>query len=632
MATFTPDASKPIVWNWINNDLEICPHEIQAAIEYERDCEKTDLTFGFSSTAIGVLSTAALLGLAGVTLAMVPPIALAVAGALHGYNAGIQSRRRELEAEFIEDYPDILKAIGSKLDQGQSSSKVASAYEGIFRLYRRGDDDAIIKVLGTVQTSGPMPIAGESSDHSADAEKMAAVDTPIAHSVDDNKMEPIAQTTAALPSSTSVKPGDSIGLDLAAVLLAMPEFCHILLAGENGTGKTTFAMALLKPIINKFIQITGFELLLIDPKRSRWNGLFQTKSYQSAFSNQPHDLERSVNRLERIYFKLDKLSTDRQKTGKRTEVPTLVIIDEVNTWLDALKAFDRNFKEENASLPPAERSPAPRLYNRAVDSIAGISRMGREDRVWLWLIGQNSNLEALGLSGAQDRANFSIVAVGLGDNQITIELALSNSTMFTRGQALKNALKEHQGKPYQIAACTRKPANLLIMPSSYKDNAQDDFPAEILARLGAPIAIPPNAPPPIAPSLSSEERKAEIARMKANIERLQELNEASHDERIQAGIDYEMHDSFDPPRDRLERLWEAAPAETDPAIELINEEQNPSKREALTIAYQWAMARQDKGDSIDRQTFLERARKDRNCEYLRDNRDEIWHCLEALIN
>ena len=326
-------------------------------------------------------------------------------------------------------------------------------------------------------------------------------------------------------------------------------------------------MALLKPIINKFIQITGFELLLIDPKRSRWNGLFQTKSYQSAFSNQPHDLERSVNRLELIYFKLDKLSSDRQKTGKRTEVPTLVIIDEVNTWLDALKAFDRNFKEENSSLPPAERSPAPRLYNRAVDSIAGISRMGREDRVWLWLIGQNSNLEALGLSGAQDRANFSIVAVGLGDNQITIELALSNSTMFTRGQALKNALKEHQGKPYQIAACTRKPANLLIMPSSYKDNAQEDFSAEILARFGStgttPIAPSPSAPETRSSLNSIEERKAEIERMKANIARLKESNDEAHDERTSAGVDYEMHDSFTPPRERLERAWDASADEVE---------------------------------------------------------------------
>lgn len=466
--------------------------------------------------------------------------------------------RREAEFHLLRECSNLPEALYALHLRNVNTSVLVGAYDALVssveaRLERGAEFteaevgqflEAKIKALGTIApvTNQSQPEIQPIDDAQNNAESPKVKDETLGIS----GVQPIAidqdATTAVAPSSTSVKPGDSIGLDLAAVLLAMPEFCHILLAGENGTGKTTFAMALLKPIINKFIQIAGFELLLIDPKRSRWNGLFQTKSYQSAFSNQPHDLQRSVNRLELIYFKLDKLSSDRQKTGKRTEVPTLVIIDEVNTWLDALKAFDRNFKEENASLPPAERSPAPRLYNRAVDSIAGISRMGREDRVWLWLIGQNSNLEALGLSGAQDRANFSIVAVGLGDNQITIELALSNSTMFTRGQALKNALKEHQGKPYQIAACTRKPANLLIMPSSYKDNAQEDFSAEILARLGAPIA----------PSLSSEREAA--------LDDLRELHQTIHDETLSRGIDYEMHDSFDPPRDRLERLWEAPSA------------------------------------------------------------------------
>ena len=87
-------------------------------------------------------------------------------------------------------------------------------------------------------------------------------------------------------------------------------------------------------------------------------------------------------------------------------------------------------------------------------------------------------------------------------------------------------------------------------------------------------------------------------------------------------------------RQMLEQAWEVAPTETtvlDAAMELINEESNTAKREALTIAYQWARARQDKGDSVDRQTFLERARKDRNSEYLRENRDEVWEELQGLL-
>lgn len=76
------------------------------------------------------------------------------------------------------------------------------------------------------------------------------------------------------------------------------------------------------------------------------------------------------------------------------------------------------------------------------------------------------------------------------------------------------------------------------------------------------LSIPAPSPAPETRSPSIEERKAKIERMKADIERLQERNDEAHDERISSGIDYEMHDSFDPPRERLERLWDI------PAVEV----------------------------------------------------------------
>ena len=69
---------------------------------------------------------------------------------------------------------------------------------------------------------------------------------------------------------------------------------------------------------------------------------------------------------------------------------------------------------------------------------------------------------------------------------------------------------------------------------------------------------------------------------------------------------------------------------TDPAIDLINSEPNPNKRQALLIAYSWAKGRSDKG--ITKADFLNRAKNERKCEYLKDNRDEIWEELEVLIS
>jgi len=268
MATFKPDASKPIVWNWIHNDLEICSHEILSAIEHERDCEKTDLSLGFGSTAIGVLSTALLLGLAGVGIAMVPPVALAVAGALHGYNSGVRGRRRELESEFIADYPDILKAIESKLDEGQASSRVASAYESIFRLYRRGDDEGIIKVLGksesqTIAQQGIQPSDNEGMTREK-GEALASTEIqPIAIAQDETVDKPIA----AAPSFTS--PNLTPPQTRSELIARLKQDCPLLLklvkshpiraVGVQRSGKTTLVkrLALLRMVLLEGHSVTA---------------------------------------------------------------------------------------------------------------------------------------------------------------------------------------------------------------------------------------------------------------------------------------------------------------------------------------------------------------------------------------
>ena len=71
---------------------------------------------------------------------------------------------------------------------------------------------------------------------------------------------------------------------------------------------------------------------------------------------------------------------------------------------------------------------------------------------------------------------------------------------------------------------------------------------------------------------------------------------------------------------------------TDSVVEIINSEPDPDKREALTIAYQWAIARRENGAAITRSDFLNRAKNDRQSAYLRDHRDEIWDDLQGLMS
>jgi hypothetical protein len=87
------------------------------------------------------------------------------------------------------------------------------------------------------------------------------------------------------------------------------------------------------------------------------------------------------------------------------------------------------------------------------------------------------------------------------------------------------------------------------------------------------------------------------------------------------------------PRESLEKLFQETPAlPTAPAIELIESVPNGEKREALLIAYRWAVTRLEDGKNIDKGSFVERARKERNCAYLRNNRDEIWDELQGLVD
>ncbi|MBW4527079.1 MAG: hypothetical protein KME18_18135 [Phormidium tanganyikae FI6-MK23] len=87
------------------------------------------------------------------------------------------------------------------------------------------------------------------------------------------------------------------------------------------------------------------------------------------------------------------------------------------------------------------------------------------------------------------------------------------------------------------------------------------------------------------------------------------------------------------PVQHLERSLElSAQSEKDSALELIHSIENLSKREAMLIAYQWAQTRIKDDREVDKASFMARARNDRNCDYLRENRDAIWDELETLIS
>ena len=190
-----------------------------------------------------------------------------------------------------------------------------------------------------------------------------------------------------------------------------------------------------------------------------------------------------------------------------------------------------------------------KALSRLKKFVVGLIGQGDSQGAWLWAMTQSPQVADLGMSGGV-RANLRAIGLVSPKNMAAVEALTSTKLIPPPPGGMDELRAIMAASPVGRAVFDGKLARWLPMPK-LQNHSGFDRDNRSISSTPSPIA----SPAPIA-SLSSEERKAEIARMKANIERLQELNEASHDERIQAGIDYEMHDSFDPPRDRLERLWE----------------------------------------------------------------------------
>lgn len=93
-------------------------------------------------------------------------------------------------------------------------------------------------------------------------------------------------------------------------------------------------------------------------------------------------------------------------------------------------------------------------------------------------------------------------------------------------------------------------------------------------------------------------------------------------------------------RESLERLYQESPSleveqaqidDTDPMIELLESEPDPQMRKALLIGYRWARSRISEGKEVTKDAFLNRAKNERKCDYLRENRSDVWDMLDGLI-
>ena len=211
--------------------------------------------------------------------------------------------------------------------------------------------------------------------------------------------------------------------------------------------------------------------------------------------------------------------------------------------------------------------------------IAHISSMGDSAESWLWFITQMVNVDDLGISGGF-RSIFRAIAVVAPKNINAVNAFLATTFVPMPSGRMEEIMSLMKQSPVNRAFYDGKSNQWYLMPELENHSGYDRDSRTYL--------------------------KGKLPQVKTP-----DTN----------------------PRESLEKLFQDTPAlPTAPAIELIESVPNGEKREALLIAYRWAVTRLEYGKDIDKGSFVERARKERNCAYLRDNRDEIWDELQGLVD
>ncbi|MGI0495095.1 hypothetical protein ACN4EG_25200 [Alkalinema pantanalense CENA528] len=522
MSYFTPEPDRTITSAWIDQGFDINAHEIKGAIDYEKDAESLDKNIGFAAVAGGASLIAVSLTLTGLTPFLIPSLALAAWGGLTGYNSAINARRRELEEDFLTEFPAILEMVAGKLAQGEPDSKVAAAFDAAFRYYRKGNDEAIAGMLQGNQSPQLPPPQDQVQDQDAPTQQ------------EPTSLPQSASQQAAKPSYAQT--GDDVARSLAEKLQST------LIVGQPGAGKGMLIAMATREVkrLHPDVQIWA-----IDPKADPQEaGYWQACDRMLSIPISPFT---KFEDMDYICDRIDGFIAEFQASNK----PKLLIFDE------ALAA----------------REKAPKWFKGLMSGFNALCSMGRSRRQYGWLVSQSPNTDDFGISGGVRNVYRRILLL----SQDNLGLLDNGSTYFS-------------GKPTRMLLGQ---SGRVFFDSTI--NGWGSVPRyEIPSSPVVPVSNPQPEPAPIGES------------RRENLERLYRESPAIPDQ---------------PP------IEETA----DPMIDLLECEPDPQMRKALLIAYRWARSRMSEGKDVTRESFLNRAKNERKCDYLRENRNEVWDMLDGLI-
>ncbi|MGA1256359.1 MAG: type IV secretory system conjugative DNA transfer family protein [Candidatus Nanopelagicaceae bacterium] len=163
---------------------------------------------------------------------------------------------------------------------------------------------------------------------------------------------------------------------------------HLFLSCKTGSGKTTTIRAMIRAMLER----EPVNFVVADPKGSSWLGLEKGKTLCKV--RESSDVPKLLRWVEGIKDILNKRINDRDSGNPSTDARIILILDEWPTLWDLAREA--------------------KLDAQLLMGLNSIVRLGREDRVNLWVVGQSHLVTESGFSRTTQN-NFEMISLGRGD-------------------------------------------------------------------------------------------------------------------------------------------------------------------------------------------------------------------------
>jgi len=527
---FQENEARPIVSAWIEQGFEIDRGFILEAIEADEQALSQDVTLSAVAAFGSIASGCLMLALAGFSAPMLIPVGVVVGAGLVAWNSDCAKGDRELEGRFLREYPQTFDRISQRVSAGEGVATIAAEYGQMFRAYRKSDRAALAQLTAT-----------------SSAETLAQSD--IQNS--DASNEPRTESVTLAPTELqAIAPGVAPSMVHSKILcpievLGRDPYQSMGLIGGQRTGKT-YTAALHTQNVKRKLGAKIIYINLMDANGDAaddWShaDVCVTCHLRKLPPNKAKATIEHVTAVVNDFF---------------NGVNQILVFDEwvgftskANQWpkkasQDAAAAAIES-KEAKAYIEPEGLgTSAIELMNLVMAVTGELTQSGKKQAKAIWLLSPMVKAGSMEPQGLVIKEVAPMVVAISKDESVSWTHPVTGLTQeIGFDDAGYRASIPNMGLPPIESIPKMDCVRMLYAKGTW-------YSLDNLPKLE-------QMPDTRSPSQPIAQRKAEIDRMKANIARLQESNDEAHDERISAGFDYEMHDSFTPPRERLERSWDA---------------------------------------------------------------------------